>query len=369
MTCRRRLGRRAACAFAASVLAGAAAAQPVKPGPGGAPGQDVLVDQFAPGQAAPAGPASAGGESAAQKQARGLYPPLERRGLPVGEIQDAWNKAEPAPGQQAPGVLRFSYEKGRVYPIRTRDQMVTLIVLPPTEAIEDHYLGDERIFRVLFDSRRPNVIQVRHNNPGADTNLVLITGSGRVLTFYVRGEGWNAPEVNDLTVFIEGMPQMLLTRKARSGAVPPGRKPNARLPPGGAHAAPAKPDYLRHIPFDINELRWDDYEIKAQLPGDALIAPERVFHDGRFTFFDFGTKADQVERPVVHMVVDGVDTPVNTRTRGPVGNILIAEAVGNFTLRAGKRVVCVLYRGRYSSPPARPEARLHTAFEHEHEVQ
>jgi hypothetical protein len=40
-------------------------------------------------------------------------------------------------------------------------------------------------------------------------------------------------------------------------------------------------------------------------------------------------------------LVDGVDTMVNTRTAGLRGNILIAEAVGDFTLRNGNRIVCV----------------------------
>ena len=41
---------------------------------------------------------------------------------------------------------------------------------------------------------------------------------------------------------------------------------------------------------------------------------------------------------MVYRVVDGVDTPVNTRTKG---HMLIAESSGAFTLRNGQRVVCV----------------------------
>jgi hypothetical protein len=60
-----------------------------------------------------------------------------------------------------------------------------------------------------------------------------------------------------------------------------------------------------------------------------------------FTYFDFGERSDSMNRPIVHQVVDGVDTAVNTRTAGAKGNILIAEAVGDFILRSGNRVVCV----------------------------
>ena len=109
-------------------------------------------------------------------------------------------------------------------------------------------------------------------------------------------------------------------------------------------AKPAGEDYLRRIDFDLASLRWTDFEIQVPTADDAAIAPERVFHDGLFTFFDFGQRADSMERPVAHLVVDGVDSPVNTRTGGRHGSILIAEAVGDFTLRAGPRVVCVRYR-------------------------
>jgi type IV secretory pathway VirB9-like protein len=79
----------------------------------------------------------------------------------------------------------------------------------------------------------------------------------------------------------------------------------------------------------------------ARNEADTDIAPERIFEDGIFTYFDFGDRSDSIARPVVHHLVDGVDTAVNTRTAGARGNILIAEAVGDFSLRNGNRVVCV----------------------------
>jgi hypothetical protein len=44
---------------------------------------------------------------------------------------------------------------------------------------------------------------------------------------------------------------------------------------------------------------------------------------------------------VVFQLIDGVETMVNTRTAGPKGNMIVAEAIGDFVLRNGRRIICV----------------------------
>lgn len=364
----------AAALFAASPAAAQAppapeppaAAKPAvaNPAPGKDPGAaPALLDEFAPAAEAAEPPAGAR-NPAVRAQAGGNYPGLDRMPAPVGQIQEAWNEARPAPGQHTPGVLRVTHRDDRVIAIRTRDYMVTVIYLSPWEQIRDYYLGDNRVFRVEYDPRRPNVVRVHHANPGADSNLTLITASGRVISFYLRSEGWNTGSVTDLTVFVD-TPSRPAAAQIWRGADPlPGAKPAAAnpaaAPPVKAAARPERPDYLRAIPFDINKLRFGDYELRAPRTQDAEIAPARVFHDGTFTFLDFGEKADRIERPVVHQVVDRVDTPVNTRTEGPEGNIMVVEAIGDFTLRAGEKVVCVDYVGPdfHRAKPVRQTASL-----------
>jgi type IV secretory pathway VirB9-like protein len=90
------------------------------------------------------------------------------------------------------------------------------------------------------------------------------------------------------------------------------------------------------------------------MSGERSIAPRRVFSDGVFTWFDYGAKWDREDLPAVYRVVDGVDTPVNTRIKG---TMLVAEATGAFTLRNGQRVVCVRPgdwepEGKYAPPAA-----------------
>ena len=91
------------------------------------------------------------------------------------------------------------------------------------------------------------------------------------------------------------------------------------------------------------------------MSGDRSIAPARVFTDGIFTFFDFGDRWDTSDLPAVYRVVDGVDTPVNTRIKG---TMLIAESSGAFTLRNGQRTVCVRPDGFEPDGDYKPPARL-----------
>ena len=306
----------AAGLFAIAVLATPAQAQ-------------EIFDEFLP--APGAGPGGVG-NAEVLNQAAGRYPIVNRPSLPLGQLQKAWNDATPAPGQIGPGVLRVPYRPNRAIVVRTREFMTTVVYLSPWETIDNWYLGDDIAFKASFNPARPNVIRVRPVYAGADTDLVAITASGRVVTFYLRSEGFNTPEVTDLTVFVD-MPA--LPSPAELVEVAQLEPPPPVTPSGAA------PDYLRRIPFDINELRFGDYRIRVARSEDRQIAPERVFHDGLYTYIDFGDKADVMVRPVVHQVIDEIDTPVNTNTAGPEGNILVVQAVGNFTLRAGAQVVCI----------------------------
>ena len=84
---------------------------------------------------------------------------------------------------------------------------------------------------------------------------------------------------------------------------------------------------LFRSPFDPGKLSFE-----FDMSGDSSIAPKRVFSDGIFTWFDYGDRWDRSDLPAVYRVVDGVDTPVNTRVKG---TMLVAEAAGAFTDAAG----------------------------------
>jgi type IV secretory pathway VirB9-like protein len=75
--------------------------------------------------------------------------------------------------------------------------------------------------------------------------------------------------------------------------------------------------------------------------GDKEIAPEYVMHDDRFTYLVFPTGL--TDKPAVFRVVDGKEGRVNTRTVGRFGEVVVVEAMGDFVLRSGSRIVCIVH--------------------------
>src|SRR3546814_13292692 len=92
----------------------------------------------------------------------------------------------------------------------------------------------------------------------------------------------------------------------------------------------------------------------------AGVAPERVVRDGQFTYIDYGANADALnEWPVASLVVQGVETPVNVRTAGPKGRLLVVEGIGDIEPRNGLKIVCIKRTGR-PPPIATLNQHVHT---------
>jgi ComB9 competence protein len=324
--------RQAVLAIAILVAGGAAAQDPVQPTHqfnNGRPVKPQPLPALPDAAAAPAIPAPLlnNTEQAIEQQSRGEFPAMDRSpALPLGSLQRSWDRPAPASGQSAPGVVHYMWQADFVMAVRTRDFMVTTLMLPAWEKVTDLYVGDPVVFEVK--KVKPNVVAVRSRNAGADSNLTLLGGSGNLYSFYLRAEAWNTSQVTDLAIYIDAPPPEGDEAEVED-ALDQRRGPVRAIP-----------DYIRKIVRRPEDIRFD-LKMFANRPGDAEIAPQRVFEDGLFTYFDFGDKADIVARPVVHQVVDGVDVVVNSRTTGPRGSILVAEAIGDFTLRNGSRVICV----------------------------
>ena len=273
-------------------------------------------------------------QSEIDRQAQGIYPELERGiGLSLGAIQRAWDAPYASRGQVSPGIVRYMWKPNHVMAIRTREFMATTVHLPQFDTINRVVVGDPVIFEV--QTVRPNVIAVRPTHAGADSNITIIGTSGNVYSFYIRSEGHNSINVADITVYVDASSGGV--GGANYGILDPARNLSGA---GGSVAQVDRalssytgqiPSYIREVMFDPENIDFD-MKILASTPEDTAIAPLRVFNDGVWTYFDYGDKADTVRRPVVYHVVDDVDTLVNTRTVGPSGNIVIAEAVGGFHL-------------------------------------
>ncbi len=134
--------------------------------------------------------------SVSKKMVNGEYPPMKRDGALVGAIQRAWDNS---PGSAGIFVVRYSADQ--VIKIRLREFMTSTIVLPEWETISTHVLGDAHGFKVV--KTQPNILVASASITGADTSLTVVGDSGRVYSFYVRSEGYNSPNIPDLTVFVK----------------------------------------------------------------------------------------------------------------------------------------------------------------------
>jgi type IV secretory pathway VirB9-like protein len=355
---------------------------PFVPGQGGLPG-DPFAQGGVPGMAMP--PAGSGtGVGAlpmdpatvdrAARQGRGDFGDLQRStGIPLGMTQDAWSRPfqNMAPGQTAPGVVRFQWSPDLVMPIRLRDFMNTSIVLPDWERVEDVYIGESYFMQAAI--ARPNVVLLRSSQSGIDATVTILGASGNLYTFYVRSEAFNTRRITDVQVFVQAPAQAggaqwfrgsntaapMTASQASTGTAPaapaqvrpdhtaavsgglgqavPGPTADGRVAPGGTPISQGGAGDML-VPRDRMIFDMQMFEVNE---GDRTIAPDYVYSDGVFTYFHFGTRAREIDLPVVFRVVDGVETRVNTRTAGRFGEILIAEARGNFTLRAGAKAVCI----------------------------
>jgi ComB9 competence protein len=273
----------------------------------------------------------------AGEQLRGNYGSVQQNGMPSGMTQDAWSRPfdHMSEGQSAPGNIRYQWTADMVMPVRLRAGMVTNVVLPEWEAVQDVMIGDGAA--VEGKIMRPNMVSVRSLQVGLDTSLTVIGGSGNVYTFYLRTEGRNTRIVTDLQVFVQASPAK------GSGGWFSGDKQNVYKSNEGSSgsgdnisvgAAASQGD--EPVPSERRIFNLKMYEVNK---GDRIIAPEYTYTDGRFTYLHYA--AGVTDRPAVFRIVDGVEGRVNTRVTGRHSEVIIVEAVGDFILRSGSRAVCI----------------------------
>lgn len=311
----------------------------------------------------------------AGSQLTGDYGSVMQQTMPAGQIQDAWNRPfdNMSQGQSAPGVIRYQWSADLVMPVRLRAGMVSNIILPDWDAVEDVVIGDGGAVEATI--LRSNVVGVKSVQTGYDTSLSVIGGSGNIYTFYLRTEGRNTKVVTDMQVFVQAAPsrssgewfndERRNVLGGAAGGVPGGAPSTA----GGMVTADGSPVPTRAlgatqrnitlpgsvangdepVPVDKRVFNMRMFEVNK---GDRIIAPEYVYTDGRFTYLHY--PAGVTDRPAVFRVVDGVEGRVNTRVMGRNSEIIVVEALGSFVLRSGQRTVCLVQTEAAGAPISRP---------------
>lgn len=283
---------------------------------------------------------------------------------PLGLTQNAWNNLlrDRGESKRRPGYVRYVYDAQQAFPVRIREGMITTIKLPEGEEIVEAYVGDEAGFNVGLPNKSNIVIKALY--PGVDTNLIAYAESGKIYTFYLRSEAYNSKVISDFLVDVmapgakdsytgaqmDGMsPQQLADYDARnpSAAATRIRDPYATLPTA---TDPRYREYAEWTDFDPSKVR-EDMGVYVPVEQTGGTIPYRVFRDDRFTYIDYGPEASQMtEWPTPMIVIQGVEGPVGNRTTGPGGRMIVIEALGDFVLRNGQRIIVV--KPRASSPDA-----------------
>lgn len=294
-------------------------------------------------------------------QSQGMYQPMNMNYMgggginSLGMVQSAWldplqNLGE---GQSKPAYSRYYWSPDLVLPVRLREGMLTLVNFPEWEMVEDVYIGDSK----TFDGRisGPNTLLLYPKAGamvGVDTNIIVFGRSGNKYAFYARSEGVNTERLTNSIIDIE-----VVDAGKNGGSVggfgggsSGGSRINASSYTGSQSVDSTftkrfqKEDWIQNIPLDPTKFRFD-IEIYVPNPDDVVIAPERVWRDDIFTYIDLGEKAlNMVQRPIVTLIVERVETPVGFRTAGPNNRLIIVEGIGDMVLRNGKRIVCLKMR-------------------------
>jgi ComB9 competence protein len=270
---------------------------------------------------------------------------------PLGLTQDAWNARLRLRGESKsnPGYIRYIYNPANVFPIRTRESMITTIKLPDDTELLQAFAGDDQGFQVGIPT--PNSIAIKALFPGVDTNLVAYTKDGKIFTFYVRSEGYNSKVASDFLVdvimpgggAVEGSSmtsenQILQDQRYVAQTAERVRDPYGSLSPDRRERYREYAEWSDFKPGTVVE----DLGVYVPRKEAGGTIPYRVFHDDRFTYVDFGPNATQMtEWPTPLIVVQGVEGPVGFRTAGPGGRMIVMEALGSFVLRNGQRIIII----------------------------
>ncbi len=251
---------------------------------------------------------------------------LERpESIPLGQVQGAWDKAAPNDG-----VYVVEFKPERLIKIKARPFMISTVILPEWEEIQDILMGDDHLF--LAEKKASHIVSILARKEECDTTMTLIGASGYVYGFYIRSEPILSIHIPDVVVHVKASEPLSLVKK-KEGSYPSKHKVSFSK----AEKKSSESDYLETLHPNLDEISFA-FEMSAKDQASMSIAPLHVYSDGLWIWLDYGKKWDSVTLPAVYKKVDGVDTPVNTRV---VGTKIVVQGFGPLSLKSGKKVVCI----------------------------
>lgn len=269
--------------------------------------------------------------------AQGVPATQEGGRVNLGAVQKAFDDAS----NEAP-VRRYQFSPYGMIKLQLREYMATTVILPKGEYITEYTLGDNVNFKFAalgtqtVNPHLSHVFKVYGIDPGADTNLVVHGGSGHVYSFYLRNDGTESKVIPFFVVYVDD-PAFIppVSNQVASGEDCAECQEEKQMK---AQGMPLSAEYLRALKLPSDA----DYNTRYVFTkGDDTLAPLRVFDDGVWTYFMFadGNLDHMTELPTIYRVIDGYDTPVNTRVEG--GTVIAETRSEKWTLRSGDKYLCV----------------------------
>ena len=248
-------------------------------------------------------------------------------------------------------ILNIKYEQNKTYKVRTRQMLSTHFVFE-NDKIAYMNGGDNVGFKItVLKSEKydfSNILKVETKIIGIDTNLFVIGESGNIYSFYIYSTDYKDPQQPKSFVFIsenvEAVRKIEITDLEKLKFNKAVKEAKAKAKKEELKSTINKVDIVT-IGEGINKVDIIKSEIMKDFTQKGVyedLKAEEIFRDKKWTYFKYDSRDSLIKFPLIYRVIDGYDTPVNTRI---VGNYIIAETVSNkFTLRLGNKYICVRRR-------------------------
>ena len=222
-------------------------------------------------------------------------------------------------------IKQCFYNSKTICKIRIRERMPA--VIKTDQEIQTIVLGDSNNFEAKIIDKSKKLLRVKAFIPGSDTNLILVDSNGNLISFYIRVDSVDSDIASDFVVNITNINKHRKIQEKSINLDSPIQKAAKKLNPY---------PYFRKPLVKVN-----DIDATYVVDGDNAVKPISIYDDGVWTYFKYSLYdlSDATILPVVYQVVDGYDTPVNTRI---LGGSLVAESISKkWTIRAGDEHACV----------------------------
>jgi type IV secretory pathway VirB9-like protein len=240
-------------------------------------------------------------------------------------------------------ILKIFHKVNKTYKIVTRKNMNSIIVFHD-DKISYFTVGNNKSFKVknlgLGKYDLSNILLIKPNFVGVDTQLTVIGESGRIYTFYIYSINHLSKETPKSLIYVSFKSKDIKPLKITNIEKINFENRKSKNDKNNKKKKNIGSEYF-FIGKGIKKIKINSNEVVRDLTqkGAKELEALDIFRDKKWTYFKFSNNTALNKLPVIYEVIDGYDNPVNSRV---IGNYLIAETISTkFTLKRGDSYSCV----------------------------